>query len=133
MDFSAVAGTPPTHKEPHVERFEARSAAFLSDIHGNTAAFGAVVDELRADPPDVVVLNGDITWGTFPSETVVLIDRLRGFVGRVVTIRGNGDRAVLQLVDGTRDLEIPRDSWMPGAHSPTDVDELRRAVFQVDI
>jgi putative phosphoesterase len=133
MDFAAIAGTPPTHKESHVERVEARSAAFLSDIHGNVAAFGAVINELAGDPPDVVVLNGDITWGTFPTETVELIDRLRGVVGRVVTIRGNGDRAVLQLLAGTRELEIPRDHWMPAAHSPAAVEELRRAVFQVDV
>jgi putative phosphoesterase len=133
INFDAVAATSAAAREPAVARLTARSAAFLSDIHANDAAFGAVLAELRADPPDVVVLNGDITWGTFPVETVALIDKLRAMVGQVVLIRGNGDRAVLELLDGHRAPDGPRDRWMPQRHGPREIATLRQVVFQVDV
>jgi putative phosphoesterase len=131
--FAAYAGTAAARKEERVDRFSVRTVAFLSDIHANDAALAAVVSEIAADPPDLVVLNGDITWGTFPTETVDLIESLRDLVVDVVLIRGNGDRALLDLRRGNREPESPRDPWMVARHSERDVVELSHVVFQVDI
>jgi putative phosphoesterase len=131
--FAEYADSPAARKEAHVDRLSVRSAAFLSDVHANDAALAAVVNELAADPPDVVVFTGDITWGTFPSETVDLIADLRDMVGTVVLVRGNGDRALLDLHSGDRQPESPRDPWMVARHSARDVAELSRVVFQVDV
>lgn len=131
--FAAYADSPAAQKEAHVDRISVETAAFLSDIHANDAALAAITNELRAEPPDVVVLTGDITWGTFPTETVDLIASLRDVIDHVVLIRGNGDRALLDLERGAREPESPRDSWMVARHSNRDVAELSRVVFQVDI
>src|SRR5690242_6380718 len=131
--YAEVAHTTATRREPHVATVPGATAAFLSDIHANVPAFEAVLGELAAEPVDVVVLNGDITWGTYPSETVELIRALRDRVPHVVLIRGNGDRALLELTDGTRAAETPRDSWMVARHRPADVALLREVVFQVDV
>jgi len=131
--FAAYADSPAAKKEPHVDRFSVKTAAFLSDIHANDAALAAIADELMEEPPDVLVLTGDITWGTFPTETVDLITSLRDFIANVVLIRGNGDRALLDLQRGAREPESPRDSWMVARHSARDVAELKRVVFQVDV
>lgn len=33
--------------------------ALIADVHGNLAAFDAVLDALRAEPPDQIVCRGD--------------------------------------------------------------------------
>lgn len=116
-----------------VSRISVGSAAFLSDIHANTAAFEAVLAELAAEPVDALVLNGDITWGSFPARTVDLIRGAQQRFAEVVLVRGNADRALLDLTDGVRPVERPRESWMVAAHRPADVDLLRTVVFQADI
>ena len=50
--------------------------AVLGDVHGNAVAFAAVLEEIRADPPDLVVVNGDLSWGAEPEETLALADEL---------------------------------------------------------
>ncbi len=42
------------------------SVAVLCDIHGNAPALEAVLAELRADPPDAVVIGGDVAAGPMP-------------------------------------------------------------------
>lgn len=116
-----------------VPRVEVGSAAFLSDIHANTPAFAAVLAELAAEPVDALVLNGDITWGTFPVATVDLIRTAQQRFAHVVLIRGNGDRALLELAGGSRAAARPRETWMLAAHRPSDVDLLGTVVFQADI
>jgi putative phosphoesterase len=116
-----------------VPRISVGSAAFLSDIHANTAAFETVLAELAGEPVDALVLNGDITWGSFPSRTVDLIRLAQQRFTHVVLVRGNADRALLDLVDGVRAVGRPREAWMVAAHRPADVDLLRTVVFQVDV
>src|SRR5262249_9610323 len=68
--------------------------AVLSDVHGNLTALEAVIADLRATSPDVVVQGGDLgASGHRPAE---VIDRVRelGWAG----VKGNteellGDRA----------------------------------------
>jgi predicted phosphodiesterase len=42
--------------------------AALYDIHGNLPALDAVLAELRADPPEAVVVGGDLAAGPLPVE-----------------------------------------------------------------
>jgi predicted phosphodiesterase len=66
--------------------------AALYDIHGNVDALEAVLREVEAESPDLILLGGDIVMGPFPVET---IDRLLGVARPVERIRGNTDRLVL--------------------------------------
>lgn len=74
------------------------SVAALYDIHGNLPALDAVLGELRADPPDAVVIGGDIAAGPQPVEVLV---RLRSLPWAVHYLRGNADRFVVMGYDGT--------------------------------
>jgi putative phosphoesterase len=70
--------------------------AALYDIHGNLPALEealAEVDEARAD---LVLVGGDVVTGPFPSETLERLGRLRD---RAYFIRGNADRALVEVVD----------------------------------
>jgi putative phosphoesterase len=67
--------------------------AIVSDVHGNLAALEAVVEDLRAVQPDLVVHGGDLVFnGPHPAECV---DRIRdlGWPGVV----GNTDQALWTL------------------------------------
>ena len=50
----------------------------LGDVHGNAVAFTAVLEEIRRDMPDLVVVNGDLSWGPEPESTLALADELTG-------------------------------------------------------
>jgi predicted phosphodiesterase len=75
-----------------------RSVAALYDIHGNLPALDAVLGELRADPPDAVVIGGDIAAGPQPVE---VLGRLRSLPWPIHFLRGNADRFVVLGYDGT--------------------------------
>ena len=80
-----------------------RSVAALYDIHANLPALDAVLAELRADPPDVVVVGGDVAAGPMPLEVLA---RLRELPWPVRWLRGNADRAVVMGFDGTIPPEL---------------------------
>jgi putative phosphoesterase len=73
-----------------------RTVAALFDTHGNLPALDAVLAELAAEPPDLVVFGGDTVNGPFPRETV---ERLRGLELPAVHLRGNGERELLDGAD----------------------------------
>jgi predicted phosphodiesterase len=75
-----------------------RRLAALYDIHGNLPALEAVVAELSADPPDAVVVGGDVAAGPMPLQVLTL---LRSLPWPVHWLRGNADRAVVMGFDGT--------------------------------
>jgi putative phosphoesterase len=81
----------------------ARSVAALYDIHGNLPALDAVLAELRRDPPDAVVVGGDVAAGPMPREVLA---RLRALPWPVHWLRGNADRAVVMGFDGTIPPEL---------------------------
>jgi predicted phosphodiesterase len=72
--------------------------AVLCDIHGNLPALEAVLAELAADPPDAVVIGGDVAAGPQPVE---VLTRLRALEWPVHYLRGNADRFVVMGYDGT--------------------------------
>jgi predicted phosphodiesterase len=65
--------------------------AALADVHGNAPALEAVLAEVEAEAPDLVVFCGDLTWGPLPRETLELV---RGLGARFV--RGNAERTLLE-------------------------------------
>src|SRR5437773_477889 len=64
--------------------------AALYDVHGNLPALEAVLAELEQDPPDAIVVGGDVLWGPFQAECIRL---LRDCRARFLT--GNCERNVL--------------------------------------
>jgi predicted phosphodiesterase len=132
-DVAQHGAGPIAGSELPVRRISVGSAAFVSDIHANTYAFEAVLADLEREPVDALVLTGDITWGTFPARTCDLIRAAQQRFRHVVLIRGNGDRAVLELADRVREPRRPREQWMFEAHRPADVELLHTALFQIDV
>lgn len=101
------------------------SVAVLSDVHGNAVALEAVLGELAVDPPELVVLGGDLTWGPLPHETAELLQALPA---PALLVRGNAERALFE-----RRAEKPRERWLLDAHTDEDMSFLRRAVEGVTV
>jgi putative phosphoesterase len=88
--------------------------AVISDVHTNVAALTAVLAEIETADADLIVSCGDLTWGSEPDETIAL---MRALGQRALFVRGNGERAVLELAAGERTAEAPREDWVPARHS----------------
>jgi putative phosphoesterase len=73
------------------------SVAVLSDVHGVLPALERVLAEPRVAGAGLVVVTGDHTWGPQPTE---VLDRLTALGDRVVLVRGNADRELLQMSRG---------------------------------
>ncbi|MBM7784845.1 metallophosphoesterase family protein [Tenggerimyces flavus] len=73
------------------------NVAILSDIHGVLPALEAVLEEPAVKQADQLVLTGDIAAGPQPVET---LDRLEALGDRVVWVRGNADRELVQAARG---------------------------------
>lgn len=71
----------------------------LSDMHGNSDAFGAVLRRVRRKRFDVVLVLGDLVgYGAGPNQVV---DAVRELPGRMYSVRGNHDKVVAGLEDGS--------------------------------
>jgi putative phosphoesterase len=71
--------------------------AALYDIHGNLPALEAVLDDVRREAPDAIVVGGDAALGPMPRET---LDRLLALPADTRFIRGNTDREIVACHDG---------------------------------
>ncbi len=89
--------------------------ALLADVHGNTAALDAVLAEIRRSDIDAVAFLGCLTWGPDP---IGVLDLAAASGLPTFYLRGNGERAVLELAAGDRAAESARDDWMVQAHGP---------------
>jgi putative phosphoesterase len=99
-----------------------RRVAVLGDVHGNTVALAAVLEELRRENVDLVVWTGDLSWGAEPTATLDLVRSL-GLPSRYV--RGNAERTLRELEEGA--IEQPREieRWMLASHSSSDLELAR--------
>src|SRR5688572_21351489 len=68
----------------------------LYDIHGNSDALRAVLDDPRSQEADVVVVGGDAIAGPFCTEVLALLERAHDDVR---WIRGNGEREVAEEIE----------------------------------
>jgi putative phosphoesterase len=73
--------------------------AALNDVHGNLPALEAVLAEAR--DVDLIVFGGDVAAGMLPRETLDLLMSLEN----ARFVQGNADRAMVEMFDGTRELE----------------------------
>lgn len=102
---------------------KARRVALLADVHGNAPALAAVLLDVEAENVDLLVHAGDLTWGPLVEETLAIID---AYHGRIAFVRGNSERTILELADGTpRDDQTERDDWMTAHHDVAAVAFLR--------
>ena len=82
--------------------------AVIGDVHGNAVAFAAVLYEIRRDPPDLVVVNGDLSWGAEPAATLAMADELPD----ALFVRGNAESALLRLAADEMSEPTETDNWM---------------------
>jgi len=71
--------------------------AAIYDIHCNESALEAVLRDIQAEQPDLILVGGDIVPGPLPRTTLALLQQLGA---KVRCIRGNGDREVVAAFDG---------------------------------
>lgn len=89
--------------------------AALYDIHGNLDALEAVLEEVEAAAPDLILLGGDVVLGPFPAET---LDRLLALQRPVTWIRGNTDRVVVAPTIPEGDPWRDRIAWVAERLTP---------------
>ena len=71
----------------------------LSDMHGNWEAFAAVLRRVRRKRLDATLVLGDLVgYGAAPNQVV---DAVRALPGRVHSVRGNHDKVVAGIEDGS--------------------------------
>jgi predicted phosphodiesterase len=76
-------------------------------VHGNLPALEAALGEAEAEGVDLLLFGGDVAAGPMP---VATIDRLAALSGRARFVRGNADRSMVEVFDGTRQPS-PFDGW----------------------
>jgi len=79
--------------------------AAIYDIHGNLPALEAVLQEIRQEKVDHIVVGGDVLPGPMPVET---LDCLRDLHAAVHCIYGNGEVAVLEQMAGKEPTRVPQ-------------------------
>ncbi|MCX4614944.1 MULTISPECIES: metallophosphoesterase family protein [Streptomyces] len=94
-----------------------RRVAVVSDVHANVPALTAVLAEIEGAGVDLVVSCGDLTWGAEPDRTVELMAGLPW----ALFVRGNGERAVVDIHRGVRRPSTEREAWVPRQHSDASV------------
>ena len=78
--------------------------AAIYDIHGNVPALEAVLQEIRKDGVDQIVVGGDVLPGPMPREALALLLELDV---PVQFIHGNGETAVLAHLAGDDLASVP--------------------------
>lgn len=96
------------------------TVAVLADVHGVLPALEAVLAEDDVLAADVVVLAGDIASGPLPVETLEVLQALGE---RVVWVRGNADRELVEMARGKFTQEPP-DAVSPWAAEQLRVDQV---------
>jgi predicted phosphodiesterase len=105
---------------PVVDAGRVSRLAIVADVHGNAVALAAVVEEIRRDPPDLTVVNGDLSWGPEPEAAF----EVAGGLPDAVFVRGNAESALLRYV---RDPDLDRSetaAWMLERHDPARIAQI---------
>jgi putative phosphoesterase len=97
----------------------ARRVAVVGDVHGNAVALEAVLAELSTEDVDLVVWMGDLSWGSEPTAT---LDLVRSLEVPSLYVRGNAERMLLELRDGTTAEPTERERWMLASHTSDDLE-----------
>ncbi len=92
----------------------------LADVHGVLPALEAVLAEGDVRAADVIVLAGDIASGPMPVET---LDVLTALGERVVWVRGNADRELVEMAREAFEGEAP-DAVSPWAAKQLRADQV---------
>jgi predicted phosphodiesterase len=79
--------------------------AAIYDIHSNLPALDAVLQEIRHEKVDHIVVGGDVLPGPMPREA---LDRLRDLDTPAHFIYGNGEIAVLEQMAGNEPSAVPQ-------------------------
>jgi putative phosphoesterase len=82
--------------------------AAIYDIHGNLPALEAVLQEIRQEKVDQIIVGGDVLPGPMPHES---LDRLRDLNAPAHFIYGNGEVAVLRQMAGKEPSRVPQAYW----------------------
>lgn len=92
--------------------------AVLSDIHGVLPLLDAVLGEPDVASADLIVVTGDHATGPQPA---AVLDRLQQLGDRAILVRGNADRELIELGDGSYGDAEPAavDRWAAQQLSPT--------------
>ena len=81
-----------------------RRLAAIYDVHGNLPALEAVISDVRQSKVDAIVVGGDVLPGPMPAEC---LDLLFALEMPVHCISGNGERAVIEMLDGAEYAALP--------------------------
>jgi putative phosphoesterase len=108
----------------------ARRVAVLGDVHGNSVALVAVLEELDREAVDLVVWTGDLSWGHEPSAT---LDLVRALDLATRYVRGNAERALLELRDGKVAQPSERERWMLEQHTDDDLTFVESFEFSISV
>jgi len=92
----------PMSQNPNAKRV--RRAAALYDIHANLPAVEAVLEELRREHVDEIIIGGDVLPGPMPKQT---LDCLRDLRLPTQFIYGNGEVAILEVMCGKDPSAVP--------------------------
>jgi putative phosphoesterase len=79
--------------------------AAIYDIHGNLPALEAVLQEIRQEKVDQIVVGGDVLPGPMPRES---LEHLGDLNATTHFIYGNGEVAVLQQMAGKEPAAVPQ-------------------------
>jgi predicted phosphodiesterase len=115
--------------EPVVHADPVSRLVVIGDVHGNTVAFAAVLEEIRADPPDLVVVNGDLSWGAEPEAVLAMADG----IAEALFVHGNAESALLRLIDAPDSERTEVEAWMVEQHSPQRIAEIERYAGAVSV
>lgn len=84
--------------------YPAMRVAAIYDIHGNLPALEAVLEDIRREAVERLVVGGDVFPGPLARESLECLLRLEL---PVHFIHGNGDRAVRERMAGTEAVHLP--------------------------
>jgi predicted phosphodiesterase len=98
---------------PVIDLGRASRVAIIADVHGNAVALAAVLEEIGRATADAVIVNGDLSWGPEPEETLALAGGIDG----AVFVHGNAESALLRLADAPETERSDTETWMLEHHS----------------